>query len=85
MSAPFSSPHPVIREPMGSSVSIEGASDLIAHRRAWVTPMLEPHSTMTVVTQAPVPAPLNLLFLQSSISQCFDAFHNVVPCPTNPP
>ena len=71
----------IIREPMGSSVSIEGASDLIAHRRAWVTPMLEPHSTMTVVTQAPVPAPLNLLFLQSSISQCFDANHQPVTCP----
>jgi hypothetical protein len=68
---------------MGSSVNIEAAPKGIRSRRAWVTPMLEPHSTMTVVTQAPVPAPLNLLFLQASISQCFDANHNVVPCPGN--
>ena len=70
---------------MGSSVNIEAAPKGIRSRRAWVTPMLEPHSTMTVVTQVPVPAPLNLLFLQSSISQCFDAFKNVVPCPANQP
>ena len=83
MSAPLPSSGRVIREPIGSSVNIEAAPKGIRSRRAWVTPMLEPHSTMTVVTQAPVPVPLNLLFLQSSISQCFDANHVPVTCQPN--
>jgi hypothetical protein len=65
---------------MESSVSIEATPRLVASRRPWVTPMLEPHSTMTVVTQTPPPVPLNLLFLQSSISQCHDVNGNVVQC-----
>jgi hypothetical protein len=66
---------------MESSVSIEAAPRLTESRRSWVTPVLEPHSTMTAVTQTPVPVPLDLLFLQSSISQCFDANHQPVTCP----
>ena len=71
------------REPMEPSVSIEAAPSLIADRRAWVPPMLALHSTMTEVTLAPVPMPMNLLFMQSSISQCFDAHNNPVTCPPN--
>jgi hypothetical protein len=66
-------------------VSNEVDPKLMKSRRSWVTPMLEPHSTMTVVTQAPLPVPLNLLFLQSSISQCFDINGQPATCPTNPP
>jgi hypothetical protein len=50
-------------------------------RRAWVQPTLHPHSTLTVVTQATSPAPLTLLFLQASVSQCFDGSGNPIPCP----
>jgi len=49
-------------------------------RRSWISPSLAPHSTLTVLTQTPLPQPLSLLFLQSSI-QCFDHNGNPVPCP----
>lgn len=49
-------------------------------RRAWVQPTLLPHSTLTVVTQVTSPMPLTLLFLQASVSQCFDAHGNPIPC-----
>ena len=49
-------------------------------RRFWIAPSLAPHSTMTTLTQAPLPQPLSLLFLQSS-RQCFDQDGNPVPCP----
>jgi len=51
-----------------------------SERRTWVAPSLAPHSTMTVLTQVPLPAPLSLLFLQSS-RQCFNQDGNPVPCP----
>lgn len=51
------------------------------HRREWVTPTLEGHSTLTELTQVPLPQPLALLFLQASISQCFDQNGNPVTCP----
>jgi hypothetical protein len=50
-------------------------------RRPWIAPCLAPHSTLTVLTQAPLPQPLSLLFLQASISQCKDQNGNPVPCP----
>jgi predicted nucleic acid-binding Zn ribbon protein len=47
-------------------------------RRPWIAPALETHSTFTTVTQTA------LLFLQASISQCFDAVTGQhVPCPPN--
>jgi hypothetical protein len=49
-------------------------------RRRWVAPSVTPHSTMTVLTQSPLPQPLSLLFLQSSI-QCFNHSGTPVPCP----
>jgi hypothetical protein len=51
-----------------------------AERKRWIAPTLAPHSTMTVLTQSPLPQPLALLFLQSSI-QCFNHNGNPVPCP----
>lgn len=51
-------------------------------RREWVTPILVGHSTLTELTQVPLRQPLGLLFLQGSISQCFDENGNpVTPCP----
>jgi hypothetical protein len=50
------------------------------HRREWVTPTLEGHTTLTELTQAPLPQPLALLFLQASISQCFDQNGTPIPC-----
>lgn len=43
-------------------------------RRAWVAPTLAGHTTLTELTQVPLPQPLALLFfLQSpSPSQCFN-------------
>ena len=54
-------------------------SDDRSERRCWVTPTLAPHSTLTVVTQVPLPQPLSLLFLQNS--QCFDQDGVPKPCP----
>lgn len=52
-----------------------------SHRRHWITPVLAPHSTMTVLTQSALPVPLNLLFFQSS-RQCFDKDGvPIIPCP----
>ena len=62
-----------------SSMPLDAQHDH-AERRRWVAPTLAPHSTMTVLTQSPLPQPLSLLFLQSSI-QCFDHNGNPVPCP----
>jgi hypothetical protein len=49
-----------------------------SERRRWIVPTLAPHSTLTVVTQVPLPQPLSLLFLQSS--QCFDQDGVPKPC-----
>lgn len=49
-------------------------------RRHWITPSLAPHSTLTTLTQLPLPQPLSLLFLQSS-RQCFDQNGTPVACP----
>jgi len=47
-------------------------------RRPWIATALETHSTFTTVTQTA------LLFLQASISQCFDSVTGQhVPCPPN--
>mgnify|MGYP001556422200 CR=1 FL=1 len=67
---------------MESFVTIEAEPSLAGARRGWVPPVLELHSGMTEVTKAPMPVPMNLLFLQASISQCFDANHNPVDWPT---
>ncbi|MEO6211233.1 MAG: hypothetical protein ABIQ10_14045 [Gemmatimonadaceae bacterium] len=59
----------------------DDAQPYCCQRRAWVTPSLAGHSTLTALTQAPLPQPLSLLFLQSS-TQCFDQNGNpVTPCP----
>ncbi|MEO9116232.1 MAG: hypothetical protein ABI311_08725 [Gemmatimonadaceae bacterium] len=50
-------------------------------RRGWMAPSLAPHSTMTELTQSPLPQPLSLLFLQSSITQCVNHLGETVPCP----
>jgi len=52
-----------------------------SERRPWVAPNLVPHSTLTELTQSALPQPLSLLFLQASISQCFDHNGNPTPCP----
>lgn len=67
--------------PMKSSVRVEDSFALGTHeeRRAWLRPSLEPHSTMTVVTQQSMPVAMNLLFLQTS--QCFNSSGGTVPCP----
>jgi hypothetical protein len=70
---------PAYGETKGSPVS---QPELIRHgaaRRRWIAPALETHSTFTTVTQTA------LLFLQASISQCFDAVTGAhVTCPPNP-
>jgi hypothetical protein len=52
-------------------------------RRNWLAPLLAPHSTLTTLTQVPLPQPLSLLFLQSS-RQCFDQNGDPAPCPGTP-
>ena len=47
-------------------------------RRRWIAPCLEPHSTMTTVTQSAV----TLLFLQASVTQCFNERGRPVACPS---
>lgn len=70
-----------IQPPMNSSVRVEDsyARGTRAERRAWLRPSLEPHSTMTVVTQLSMPIAMSLLFQQSS--QCFNSSGGTVPCP----
>jgi len=58
------------------------SSPLNVRRREWITPILAGHSTLTQLTQLPLAQPLSLLFLQASISQCFDQDGNpIIPCP----
>jgi hypothetical protein len=65
-------------ETKGSTVSQPDAFRNSFARRPWIAPVLETHSTFTTVTQTA------LLFLQASISQCFDAqLGHTVPCPPN--
>jgi len=52
-----------------------------SHRLRWVVPSLALHSTLTILTQSPLPQPLNLLFLQASLIQCKNQDGNIVPCP----
>jgi hypothetical protein len=64
----------------GSMVPQPTAIQQSVSRRPWIAPALETHSTFTTVTQTA------LLFLQASISQCFDAVTGAhVPCPPNTP
>lgn len=65
-------------ESRGPIVTREASIRHSAARRPWIAPALETHSTFTTVTQTA------LLFLQASISQCFDAVTGQhVPCPPN--
>lgn len=74
--SPLSSLH---NDPANPSMPHEAYQDR-SERRRWVAPSVAPHSTLTVLTQAPLPLPLSLLFLQASI-QCFDHNGNPAPCP----
>jgi hypothetical protein len=66
-------------ESRGSIVTERASTRHGVARRPWIPPALETHSTFTTVTQTA------LLFLQASISQCFDAVTGQhVPCPRNP-
>jgi hypothetical protein len=59
-----------------------GASCDAFERRRWIVPSVTPHSTLTSLTQMPLRQPLSLLFLQTSLSQCFDKDGVPVhPCP----
>lgn len=53
-------------------------------RRPWLRPELQVESTLTTVTQAGVPGPLSLLFLDLSAAQCFDSHGNPYPPPCIP-
>lgn len=75
-SSPLSSAN---NDPANPSIPPEESQNR-SERRRWVAPSVAPHSTLTVLTQAPLPQPLSLLFLQSSI-QCFDHNGNPAPCP----
>lgn len=62
----------------GSIVTEQASTRHGVARRRWIPPVLETHSTFTTVTQTA------LLFLQASVSQCFDAVTGQhVPCPPN--
>lgn len=62
-----------------NSPNADDARPHCSQRRRWVTPSLAGHSTLTELTQVPLPQPLALLFLQTS--QCFDQDGNPAPCP----
>lgn len=67
-------------DPVETKVS-DVSRDHLPDRRSWTAPSVVQHSTMTTLTQAALPTPLSLLFLQSSI-QCRDQDGNpVTPCP----
>ena len=59
-------------DPAKTLMSIDASS-----RRLWIAPILAPHSSLTALTQSAV----SLLFLQASISQCFDERARPVACP----
>jgi len=61
-------------------IALRSMGDNGFDRRRWVAPNLAPHSTLTTLTQMPLPQPLSLLFLQASV-QCFDHNGNPAPCP----
>jgi hypothetical protein len=60
-------------EPAKTLISIN-----VSSRRSWIAPCLEPHSSLTTVTQSAV----SLLFLQASVQQCFDERGRPVACPS---
>ncbi len=77
--SPFS-PSDAHNDPSGCSVFNDATKPSFVRRR-WIAPTLAAHSTLTVVTQAPLPVPLNLLFLHASLTQCFNSSGAPVPCP----
>lgn len=60
--------------------SVLDLADSNIARKPWLQPTLSPHSTMTTVTQAAVPGPLMLLFLDASTTQCFSP-DGPIQCP----
>lgn len=77
--SPFSPSRAVRADPVEPSIT-SGTGPASCDRRRWLRPTLVSHSTLTVVTQANLPMPLNLLFLQLSKSQCIGSDGEHVPC-----
>jgi hypothetical protein len=59
-------------DPARTLMSIDAFS-----RRIWIAPSLAPHSSLTTLTQSTV----SLLFLQASVTQCFNERGVPVTCP----
>ncbi len=70
-----------IHHELANPAEANTSHDARCERRLWISPVLAPHSTLTTMTQVPPHRPLSLLFLQSSITQCFDHNGNPAPCP----
>lgn len=77
--SPFS-PSRAVHTDSTDSTMTSGTGQASCDRRRWLRPTLVSHSTLTVVTQANLPLPLNLLFLQQSLSQCIGSNGDHVAC-----